>query len=53
MSRRNEKLYHIYYGIKQRCYNPKNTKYDIYMEGKGLRFVKNGTMIMRLLRNGH
>lgn len=35
MSRRNEKLYHIYYGIKQRCYNPKNTKYDIY-GGKGI-----------------
>ena len=35
MSRRNEKLYHVYYGIKARCYNPKNPKYNIY-GGKGI-----------------
>lgn len=35
MSRRNEKLYHIYYGMKARCYNPKNPKYNIY-GGKGI-----------------
>lgn len=27
---RNEKLYHIYHGIKQRCYNTNNPKYNIY-----------------------
>lgn len=36
MSRRNEKLYHVYYGIKQRCYNSKNSKYYLY-GGKGIR----------------
>ncbi len=30
MSRRKEKLYHIYYGMKARCYNPNNPKYNIY-----------------------
>lgn len=30
LSRRNEKLYRVYYGMKQRCYNHKNPKYDIY-----------------------
>ena len=35
MSRRNEKLYHLYYGIKSRCYNPKDPKYNIY-GGKGV-----------------
>lgn len=33
---RNEKLYHIYYGILQRCYNPKNPKYQYY-GGKGIK----------------
>lgn len=35
MSRRNERLYHVYYGMKQRCYNPQNPKYDIY-GGRGI-----------------
>lgn len=35
MSRRREHLYHVYHGIKQRCYNPRNPKYDIY-GGKGI-----------------
>lgn len=33
---RNENLYHIYYGIKQRCYNPKATGFEIY-GGKGVK----------------
>ena len=36
MSRRREKLYHIYYGMKSRCYNKNNPKYAIY-GGKGIR----------------
>lgn len=32
---RNERLYHIYHGIKQRCYNPKTTGYEHY-GGKGV-----------------
>lgn len=36
MSRRREKLYHIYYGMKARCYNKNNPKYAIY-GGKGIR----------------
>lgn len=36
MSRRNERLYHIYHGIKQRCYNNKNPKYHLY-GGKGIK----------------
>lgn len=32
---RNEKLYHIYHGIKQRCYNPNNPRYECY-GGKGV-----------------
>lgn len=36
MSRRNEKLYHIYYGMKARCYNKNNPKYNIY-GGKGIK----------------
>ena len=35
MSRRNEKLYHIYHGMKQRCYNSNNPKYYLY-GGKGI-----------------
>lgn len=35
MSRRKEKLYHIFYGMKQRCYNPNNPKYNLY-GGKGI-----------------
>lgn len=35
ISRRNERLYHIYYGIKSRCYNPNNPKYNIY-GGRGI-----------------
>lgn len=35
ISRRNERLYHIYYGIKARCYNPNNPKYNIY-GGRGI-----------------
>lgn len=27
---RNQKLYHVYYGIKQRCYNKNNPKYYCY-----------------------
>ena len=27
---RNEKLYHVYHGIKQRCYNKNNPRYNIY-----------------------
>lgn len=34
--RRNENLYHIYYGIKQRCNNPKNPRYKHY-GGKGIK----------------
>ena len=33
---RNERLYHVYYGIKQRCYNPKTKKYYLY-GGKGVK----------------
>lgn len=33
---RHEKLYHIYHGIKQRCYNPKAPGFDIY-GGKGVK----------------
>lgn len=33
---RNEKLYHIYYGIKERCYNSNNPKFSLY-GGKGVR----------------
>lgn len=33
---RHSKLYHIYHGIKQRCYNPKSPSYEIY-GGKGVR----------------
>ena len=36
MARRNEKLYHVYHGIKQRCYNKNNPKYDLY-GGKGVK----------------
>lgn len=32
---RNNPLYHIYHGIKQRCYNPKNPRYEHY-GGKGV-----------------
>lgn len=39
MSRRNEKLYHVYYGMKQRCYNPKNPKYYLYGE-RGIKICK-------------
>lgn len=39
MSRRKEKLYHIYHGIKQRCYNPNNPKYNIY-GGKGIKMCQ-------------
>lgn len=39
MARRNEKLYHVYHGIKQRCYNTKNPKYSIY-GGKGVIMCK-------------
>lgn len=28
--RRKKRLYHLYYNIKQRCYNPKNNKYYLY-----------------------
>ena len=34
--RRKEKLYRVYYGIKQRCYNP---KYNIY-GGRGIRMCE-------------
>lgn len=37
--RRYEKLYHIYYGMKARCYNPKDPKYYLY-GGKGIRICK-------------
>lgn len=30
MSRRNERLYHVFYGMKARCYNKKNPRYNIY-----------------------
>ena len=33
---RHSKLYHVYHGIKQRCYNPKSPSYDIY-GGKGVK----------------
>ena len=33
---RNEKLYHIYYGIKARCYNANNPSYTKY-GAKGIR----------------
>lgn len=36
MSKRNEKLYHIFYGMKARCYNQNNPKYKIY-GGKGIK----------------
>ena len=36
MARRNEKLYHVYHGIKQRCYNKNNPKYNLY-GGKGIK----------------
>lgn len=36
MSRRNERLYHIYHGMKQRCYNENNPKYNLY-GGKGIK----------------
>lgn len=36
MARRNERLYHIYYGMKARCYNPNNPKYHLY-GGKGIK----------------
>lgn len=39
MARRNERLYHIYYGMKQRCYNPNNPKYHLY-GGKGITICK-------------
>lgn len=29
------KIYHVYYGIKRRCYNPKNSVYRYY-GGKGV-----------------
>lgn len=32
---RNEKLYHIYHGMKQRCYNSNNPKFKYY-GGKGI-----------------
>lgn len=36
MSRRNERLYHLFYGMKARCYNPKTPKYNLY-GGKGIK----------------
>lgn len=36
MARRNEKLYHVYHGIKQRCYNKNNPKYNLY-GGRGIK----------------
>lgn len=33
---RNERLYHIYYGILQRCYNPKSPGFEYY-GGKGVK----------------
>lgn len=33
---RHSKLYHVYHGIKQRCYNPKAPGYEIY-GGKGVK----------------
>lgn len=33
---RNDKLYHIYHGIKQRCYNPNSPSFEIY-GGKGVK----------------
>jgi hypothetical protein len=32
---RNERLYHIYYGMRQRCYNPNNKRYEHY-GGRGI-----------------
>ena len=37
--RRNERLYHIYYGMKSRCYNPKTKKYELY-GGKGIKICQ-------------
>ena len=36
VSRRKTRLYHLYHGIKQRCYNPKDKKYPLY-GGKGIK----------------
>ncbi len=36
---RHSKLYHIYHGIKQRCYNPNIPWYEIY-GGKGVKMCK-------------
>lgn len=52
MARRNEKLYHIYYGMKARCYNPIILNIT-YMVAKVLKFVTNGIMTMKYLKNGH
>lgn len=35
MSRRNDKIYHIYYSIKHRCYNPNSNAYKNY-GGRGI-----------------
>ena len=35
IARRNTRLYHIYYGIKQRCFNPNNSRYKEY-GGRGI-----------------
>lgn len=39
MSRRKEKLYHVYYGMIARCYNTNNRKYYLY-GGKGIKVCK-------------
>ena len=36
---RNEKLYHIYHGMRQRCLNPNNPKYQEY-GGRGIRICQ-------------
>ena len=36
MSRRREKLYHVFYGMKARCYNVKDPKYYLY-GGNGIK----------------
>ena len=36
VAKRNTKLYHVYYGMKQRCYNRNNPKFEIY-GGKGIK----------------
>lgn len=38
-SRRYERLYHIYYGMRERCYNFKNHKYNLY-GGKGIKICE-------------